>query len=101
MEITFSARSGYWLNVKAENVAIEEDVESRVYTKKEGKIDYSVPVKRDVKTEALDTFARILDDMVYYREEPYDSSDLIERLVDKLPGGKVGELIRKLQNTHL
>ncbi len=79
MQITLKINYGYELIFEAENVRITEDVEDRIYSKtEEGKTDYETPPKRDIKTDALDQFASVLDDMICYREADFDSSNLIK-----------------------
>ncbi len=97
MEITLKKNYGYELVFSTENVKVEEDVEEREYSKKEdGRIDFSIPPKRDIKTDALNTFVNILDDLIYYREKEFDSSVLIERLFEKLPNNIAISLLEKL-----
>ncbi len=38
--------------------------------------------------------------MINYREAKYDSSDLIERLFEKLPNDKIDVLIKKLKRDY-
>ena len=101
MVIAFSARFGYYLNIVADNVKIEEDVESRIYTKDEnGKILPDSNVIRDVKTSSIVMVERVLSDMIYYRKEEYDSTDLIKNLFDKLPSEKAKELAGMLYDEY-
>jgi hypothetical protein len=102
MEISLNTRNyGYFLTIKADNVLIEEDIEQRTYFKTEdGKTDFKKAPIRDVSTDALDQFARLLDDMIHYREARFDSSDLIERLFEKLPKDKADELLKSLVKTY-
>lgn len=97
MEITLKNNYGFYLIVKADNVNIEEDIETREYLNKdeEGKIIYTQPT-RDISTSSLDMISRVLDDMMWYRKEEYDSSDLIRRLLGNLPEEKIKELIKHL-----
>lgn len=97
MEIRLKRGYGYDIAITAENVNISEDVESRTYHKTEdGKTDFTRPPIRDVSTDAIDMFASVLSDMIYYRVADYDSTDLISSLVDKLPENVRQELIKKL-----
>lgn len=101
MEIELDCRHGYNLVVKAENVHIREDVEERQYFYKEdGKIDLTKGPKRDVKEDAIQTVAQVLEDMVYYREKEVNTSGLIERLFDKLPQDVASELSKKLFKSY-
>ena len=60
MNIAFERRHGFNIIVTAENVKIEEDVESREYFYTEDrKIDHSKNPKRDVKTDAIEMIARV------------------------------------------
>lgn len=101
MEITLKRNYGYELIFDADNVRVTEDIEERIYQKKEdGKIDFSKPPKRDVKTGVIENFVSVLDDMIYYRESDFDSSRLIERLFEKLPQEVVQGLLKKLNNEY-
>lgn len=93
MNITLIKNHGYELIFEAENVKIVEDIESRIYPKNNsGKTIVTLNPKRDIKTDVIDQFVRLLDDMIYYREEEYDSSELIKRLFEKLPSNVAMEL---------
>jgi hypothetical protein len=97
MEISVKRNYGFELNFIAENVNVCEDIEERIYGKTEdGKIDYR-NVKRDVKTEVIERFVSVLEDMIYYREADFDSSSLIEQLFDKLPQQVANDLLIKLK----
>lgn len=86
MEISLKRSYGHFLVFKADNVNVEEDIETREYAKDEnGKVDFKIPPKRDIDTNAIDQIVRLLDDMLYYRVAEYDSSDLITSLFEKLP----------------
>ena len=100
MEIELKRNYGFELIFKAENVNVKEDIEDRIYSKTEdGKTDFK-NVKRDIKTDALEQFASVLDDMINYREAKFDSSDLIERLFEKLPNDKKESLLAKLKRDY-
>lgn len=101
MQITLKRNYGYELIFEAENVKITEDIEDRIYSKtEEGKTDFKTPPKRDIKTDALDQFVSVLDDMIYYREAKFDSSNLIENLFEKLPLQIAQELTKKLSKNY-
>jgi hypothetical protein len=101
MNITLKRNYGYELIFEAENVKITEDIEDRIYSKTEdGKTDFKTPPKRDVKTDALEQFTSVLDDMIHYREADFDSSDLIERLFEKLPQEVANNLLVKLKRDY-
>jgi hypothetical protein len=100
MEISLKRNYGFELIFKAENVNVCEDIEDRIYSKTEdGKTDYK-NVKRDVKTDVIEQFVSVLDDMIYYREADFDSSSLIERLFEKLPQDVCDKLIVKLKRDY-
>lgn len=100
MEIELKISYGFELIFKAENINIVEDIEDRIYGKtEEGKTDFK-NVTRDIKTDAIEQFVSVLDDMIYYRKENFDSSDLIERLFEKLPNNKVELLLNKLKKDY-
>jgi hypothetical protein len=97
MEISLKRNYGFELIFKAENVNVCEDIEERIYGKNEnGTKDFS-NIKRDVKTDVIEQFVSVLDDMIYYREADFDSSSLIERLFEKLPQDVCDKLIVKLK----
>ena len=84
MEILLKRNYGFELIFKAENVNVVEDIEDRIYGKtEEGKTDFK-NVTRDIKTDVIEQFVSVLYDMINYREAKYDSSDLIERLFEKI-----------------
>lgn len=100
MEISLKRNYGFELIFKAENVNVVEDIEDRIYGKTEdGKTDFR-NVTRDVKTDVIEQFVSVLDDMISYREAKFDSSDLIERLFEKLPNDKIDLLITKLKRDY-
>ena len=100
MNITLKRNYGFELIFEAENVRVTEDVEERIYCKTDdGKTDY-INVKRDVKTDAIEQFVNVLDDMIYYREAEFDSSSLIERLFEKLPQEAANKLLVKLKRDY-
>lgn len=100
MEISLKRNYGFELIFKAENVIFCADIEERIYGKTEnGKTDYK-SVKRDVKTDIIEQFVSVLDDMIYYREAEFNSSDLIERLFEKLPQEAANNLIVKLKRDY-
>lgn len=102
MNIKLNATNyGYEIVFEAENVKVSEDIESRTYSKTEdGKTDFSKPPKRDISTDSLAMISSLLDDMIYYRSEEFDSSDLIHRLFDKLPESKRDEMLAKFKNDY-
>jgi len=101
MEISVKRNYGYYLVFKAENVNVEEDIEQRIYSKTEdGKTDFSKPPTRDINTGILDQFIRVVDDLIDYRVEKYDSSCLIERLFEKLPDDSIQKLLSKLNRDY-
>ena len=101
MEISLKRSYGYYLIFEADNVRVEEDIESREYPKDEnGKIIVNLNPKRDIQTDAIQQFVSVLDDMIYYREADFDSSDLIERLFTKLPLSVAVNLADKLSKEY-
>jgi hypothetical protein len=100
MEISIKRNYGTELILKAENVHICEDIEERIYGETEdGKTDFR-NVRRDVKTEVIEQFVAVLDDMICYREAKFNSSSLIERLFEKLPQDVADKLLIKLNNEY-
>lgn len=101
MNIELKRNYGYELLIEADNVKISEDIEERIYPKREdGKIDFKAHPKRDIKTEAIEQIVNLLDDMIYYREANFDSSNLIEHLFDKLPNTQKALLLESLNKTY-
>lgn len=100
MEINVESRHGFNLIVEADNVKIIEDIEERVYLKDDnGNTKYTCP-ERDIKDEYLDKISEVLDDMIWYRVKPYDSSNLIQNLIEKLPEEGQVELLKKLKECY-
>jgi hypothetical protein len=98
MEIFIKKNYGYELHFKTTNVDVVEDIESREYKEDEnGKIF----IKRDIKTDILEQFISVLDDMAYYRTTEFDSSNLISTLFEKLPNEVAIELVNKLKNNYI
>jgi len=72
-------------------------MEERIYQKLEdGKSDFSKAPQRDIKTEYLQQFCQVVEDMIYYREREYDSETLILQLFEKLPSEVANKLAIKL-----
>lgn len=100
MEISLKRSYGHYLIFQFDNVRVEEDIESREYPKDEnGKMIFNNP-KRDIQTDAIQQFVTVLDDMIYYREAEFDSSDLIEHLFTKLPLSVAVNLADKLSKEY-
>ena len=100
MEINVESRHGFNLIVEADNVKIVEDIEERKYLKDEnGNTKYTCP-ERDIKGEYLDKIVKLLDDMIWYRVKPYDSSNLIHNLIEKLPEEERMEVLKNLKDKY-
>ena len=85
MEIELKRNYGYTLIVTAENVKIEEDIESRVYHKTpDGKTDSGRSPERDISDGSIEMISRVLSDMIYYRDKDFNSYDLIKSLFRKI-----------------
>ena len=65
-----------------------------------GKTIINLNPKRDIKTDALEQFVNVLEDMIYYREAEFDSSNLIERLFEKLPSNVAIKLAEKIKRYY-
>lgn len=99
MEISLKKNYGYELIFIDDNIKVIDDIESREYHKgQDGKTDFKLPPKRDIKTEAMEMFTSVLYDMAYYRVAEFDSSNLIEQLYEKLPPEIASDLLEKLNN---
>lgn len=100
MDITLKRKFGFELEFELDNLKYTEDIESRQYSKDEnGKVIFSNP-KRDVSTDAIETFVSVLQDMIHYREETFDSSGLIESLFEKLPQNVAIDLAKQLNKDY-
>lgn len=98
MDISLSRRSGFDLIIMSDNVRITEDIEERVYSKTaEGKNDFKSTPLRDISNDSLEQITRLLDDMIYFRKRHFNSSELIERLFDKLSEEDREALLLKLE----
>ena len=101
MNITLRRHYGFELTIEAENVKITEDIEERIYPKDEnGKTIINLNPTRDIKSEYIDMFISVLDDMFYYRVAEYNSNDIIERMFKKLPDEVAIELLDKLNKDY-
>jgi len=101
MEISLK-RSSYGCDLifVADNVKVTENIDDRIYGKKEdGTLDFH-KVTRDINTDVLGQFASVLGEMIYYRNADFDSSDLIESLFEKLPEEAVDKLLSKLTEDY-
>lgn len=94
--------SGTDIIIKAENVDICESISSSVYDKKEdGKPDYKKFLRNDIDDAIMRQFSSVMEDITYYREEPYDTSSLIEVLFEKLPNEVRQNILNKLNEDYL
>lgn len=102
MEIRLDNRYNPVLVVEADDVKIEQDIETRTYQKNTlGEVDFRISPKRDVDSKAIDQLVAVLYDIIYYyRNEPYDSSDLIKVMFDKLPPDIASRLSDELHNDY-
>ena len=98
MEIKLDASNhSYTIIVVDDNVKINLDAESREYFKTpDGKIDFDKRPKRDIDKNILEQFTILLDELIYYREAEFDSSNLIQNLFEKLPEDKKVLLLEQL-----
>ena len=92
---------GAYIVIDAENVHIEDYVAKTLYPLKEdGTKDLTVYPEKCIKTDSMDDISRLMSDMVSNRIRPYDSTNLIIDLFDKLPNEMREELIEKLKMFH-
>lgn len=98
MEIEF--KQGYHshiLRVKSEHTVIEEDVSKTNYGIDEnGKINYKDRLGYSVENNVLQQFENIIEDMLYYSKDFYDSLPFIRRLVDMLDTEQKEQLFNQL-----
>lgn len=99
-----SVKGGYTSTeviVEAENVRIVEDISHSIYGKKEdGKTDYTKYLGTDIEDESLRQFTEVMEEITYYRNAPFDSSDLIKRLFEKLPADTRKNLLKELNDEY-
>lgn len=101
MNIELKRNYGYELIFTAENVRITEDIEERIYAKREdGKTDFGKLLDRDINDEAVQQFVNILYEIADYRHREFDSIDLIEKLFERLPQEAAEKLVEKLHNDY-
>jgi hypothetical protein len=83
----------------ADDDCITVDAEKRTYSfkKEDGKTDWS-RCEKDGDESILDEFSCALNDLIYYREKGYDSSDVILTLFEKLPEQQKQEVLNKLNS---
>lgn len=98
MEIKLKANYyGAYIIVDDLNVHIEDYISHMIYPPKEdGTRDLTVYPQKCIKTDAMNQIASLMSDMVSNRVRPYNSSDLIIKLFDKLPDEVKEELLKKL-----
>lgn len=96
MEIKVDSSSfSYDVIVKDTNVLIEFDATEREWIKDEnGK---AIRCTNDISDEALNMFTAVTEDLIYYRQKEYDSSNLIIQLFDKLSEGRRSMLLDQLR----
>jgi len=101
MEIELKQTNGIELIFTAENVIVCEDVEERIYPKKEdGSLDTGKNPERDVSDLCISQFTNILDDIIWSRKRKFDSSELIIGLFDKLPEYKQKQVLFLLHKDY-
>ncbi len=100
MTIELINNFGYTLQITDENVCIVKDIEERIYPKEDGKTVFNKGCKRDIMSKYIKEMSKPLEDMLYYREEPIDTSDLIEQCFEKLPEGTKQSLLTKLNKKY-
>lgn len=97
MKIEIVKRYGINLIVTADNVAINEDIEKRIYKKKEdGTVDYLNSTK-DIDPEYVNMFVNIVSEMMYCLKAEYDDPDFVKQLFEKLPKESAAKLIKELE----
>lgn len=100
MEILIRNKFGFELIFKTDNVDVSEDIEDRIYSKTNFNKNGTALVERDIKTDVVQQFVSVLDDMIYYRKAEFDSSDLIKRLFEKLPKESRDKLMLDIKETY-
>lgn len=101
IELKHSNYFGTELVFTAENVKIEESLSEAIYAPKEdGSKGLGKRLGTDITDENIEMFTTIMDDIAYYRDKPYDFTDLIKRLFDKMPDDKVESLVEEIKNEY-
>lgn len=101
MELTFDARHGYAIHVKADNVHVVDDIETKIFSiTSEGKKDYTKPYTKDISDEGLQKVVTLLDDIIYFRTKEFDASTLIENLFEKLSVEKRSSFLKHLNDMY-
>ena len=91
----------YNLIIEAENVKIIEDIQERIYPKKEdGSSDLSKSPKIDIEDDAMKEISALLEEMAYFRKSEFDSQNLVKKLMDKMPEKMALELIKRLAEDY-
>lgn len=83
-------------NVKVEVVSTE----GLYALKEDGKKDYSKRLGEDITDDALKMLSSPLEDLFYYRDREFDSTELIKQAFDKLPDDKMTELLKYLNENY-
>lgn len=89
MEIEFK-RSDYYTYL------IYTDVNVRV----EDQVSTGGPLENEIATNTIDKFVGVLDDLIYFRQKEYDSTNIISNLFDKLPEEKQQTLLKKFNEDY-
>jgi len=102
MEIRIKSTYGStYVLVDAENVKIEDCIsESEYALKEDGKKDFSKRLGDDITDSDMQIFCSLLDDIVYYRRKPFDTSSLIQSLFDKLPEEKKSGVLKYIESAY-
>jgi len=80
-----------------DNVKIVETVSESIYEiGEDGKKNFRKRLGEDIASKYLHDIFQVAEDMIYYRKKEYDSSSLIEQLIQKMPEEKRQVLIRRL-----
>ncbi len=92
---------GLIFTLESNGTTFQEDVETRKYKlDKEGKISLNSPVIRDIDVDFTNQIVRLLEDIMYYKSNEYDSSDLITALFENLPSEVAEKLSEDLYSIY-
>lgn len=94
MEIKLNTKYNYELVYEAENVKVVEDATERV------KILELDITDNDIKEEVIYKFTEILSELLAYRRNPVDLSDLVEIIFDSSTEQGREELLKYLNNKY-
>ena len=102
--MTIEAKKDYYgvdIVFTADNVKVTESLSETLYGKNEdGTKNFKDRLGADVTDGSMETFTRLLSDIVYYRSREFDGTDLALQLIEKMPEEKRSALFIQLQKDY-